>query len=336
MKVTIYDIAREAGVSIATVSQVINGKGKISPKKIKEIIDVMERLNYMPSGIASALAGKNTYTIGLLVPDISNPFFAEIARAIEDQGSHLGYSIMICSTDNKDESVKRYLSLLQQKRVDGIIIGTGIKNHNLWSPILMRSIPIVMLAREVTSFDVQTVIVDDFAGGNIAAKHLMGLGHTRLAVISESMEVSSSRERIRGLKQAMEENGLTFNEQWLKESGSRLVEDGRSLALELLQAKKPPTAIFCLNDLLAIGALQAAKELEISVPSQLSIIGFDNTILASVTDPPLTTIAQPIEMMGKMAVNLLMKQLENKLDAKEDRTVLVPKLVERRSTAVLS
>ncbi len=126
MKATIYDIAREAGVSIATVSQVINGKGKISEERRSEIMSIMKKLNYQPSVIASALTGKKkTYTLGLLVPDISNPFFAEIARAIEDESEQLGYSLIICSTDNRDERVERYLRLLLQKSVDGLIIGTG-------------------------------------------------------------------------------------------------------------------------------------------------------------------------------------------------------------------
>ena len=141
MKATIYDIAREAGVSIATVSQVINGKGKISEKRRAEIMEIMERLHYQPSAIAAALTGKQTYTLGLLVPDISNPYFAELARAVEDRSRQLGYSVVICSTDNKDERVERYLNLLQQKRVDGMMIGTGIDNAEILSPLLQQSHP---------------------------------------------------------------------------------------------------------------------------------------------------------------------------------------------------
>ncbi|MDF2726341.1 MAG: LacI family transcriptional regulator, partial [Paenibacillus sp.] len=125
MKATIYDVAREAGVSIATVSKVINAKGKISQERRREIFAIMERLQYQPSVIASALTGKNTYSLGLLIPDIANPFYGEVARAVEDRGHQLGYSVIICSTDNRDERIEQYISVLKQKRIDGIMIGTG-------------------------------------------------------------------------------------------------------------------------------------------------------------------------------------------------------------------
>jgi LacI family transcriptional regulator len=334
LKATIYDVAREAGVSIAAVSQVINGKGKISEERRSQIILVMERLQYQPSYIAAALTGKKTYTLGLLVPDISNPFFAEIARSVEKQGDKRGYSLVICSTDNKDERLERYLSLLQQKSVDGMIIGTGIKEKEMLDRMIERSVPLVMIAREIPDLDVQTVVVDDFAGGILAARHLLELGHSRMSVLAEHPKVSSSRERIRGFRQALAEAGLKLSEDMVRESGDDLVKDGKCKALELLKNTERPTAIFCCNDLLAIGALQAAKELQVSVPSELSIVGFDNTILASVTDPPLTTIAQPTELMGAIAVDLLIGQLLKEPDVSQ-RTVLSPELVVRQSTAAL-
>jgi DNA-binding LacI/PurR family transcriptional regulator len=334
LKATIYDVAREAGVSIAAVSQVINGKGKISEERRNQIMLVMERLHYQPSYIAAALTGKKTYTLGLLVPDISNPFFAEIARSVENQGDSRGYSLVICSTDNKDERLERYLSLLQQKSVDGMIIGTGIKKKEMLDRMLERSVPIVMIARELPEIDVQTVVVDDFAGGVLAAKHLLGLGHSRMSVLAEAPQVSSSRERIRGFRQALAEAGLELPEERVRESSEDLVKDGKCRAMELLSHKERPTAIFCCNDLLAVGALQAAKQLQIGVPSELSIVGFDNTILASVTDPPLTTVAQPMELMGTIAVDLVIGQL-NKEPAVQQRKVLSPELIIRQSTAAL-
>lgn len=332
MKATIYDVAREAGVSIAAVSQVINGKGKISEERRHEIIRVMERLHYQPSLIASALTGKRTYTIGLLVPDISNPFFAEIARAVEDQGHQLGYSLIICSTENKDERVERYISLLQQKSVDGIVIGTGIDNKETLKPFLDKAIPIMMIAREMPGLDVKTVIVDDYAGGRMAAEHLLALGHRRVAVLAESPRLSSSRERIRGFRQGVERAGGELPDSSVKACGDVLVEEGKRQAAQLLQAAERPSAIFCCNDLLAIGTLQAAKQLGLRVPADLSVVGFDNTILASVTDPPLTTVAQPTEKMGRIAVDQLIGQIA-KEEAGELRTVMQPELIVRNSTA---
>lgn len=331
MKATIYDIAKEAGVSITTVSQVINGKGKISEERRNEIFRIMERLRYQPSVIAAALTGKKTYTLGLIVPDISNPFFAELARAVEDQGHRSGYSLMICSTDNKDDRVQSYLNLLQKKSVDGIIVGTGMDNEQMLNPLVEAGIPIVLIAREMPSFAFHTVIADDWIGGTLVARHLLGLGHVRTAILAENPKVSSSRNRIRGFRQALEEAGLSLPDDGIRHC-DYTVEDGKRQALELLGEVDGPTALFCCNDLLAIGALQAAKERELKVPEQLSVVGFDNTILASVTDPPLTTVAQPIEQMGNIAVDLLMQELSKKPMTKQ-RVVLRPELVVRQSAA---
>ncbi|NQX61629.1 LacI family DNA-binding transcriptional regulator [Paenibacillus qinlingensis] len=333
MKATIYDVAREAGVSIAAVSQVMNGKGKISEERRTEILKVMEKLNYQPSVIASALTGKKTYTLGLLVPDISNPFFAEIARAVEDQGHNLGYSLVICSTDNKDERVERYLNLLQQKSVDGMIIGTGMDNKEMLTPLMERSIPVVMIAREMPDLAVHTVVVDDFVGGTLSAKHLLELGHTRMAILAEHTKVTSSRERVKGFVTTLAEAGIALPEARVRNC-RYTVEDGKREAIELLEkpAAERPTALFCCNDMLAIGALQAAKQLKLRVPEDISVIGFDNTILASVTDPPLTTIAQPIEPMGKQVVDLLILELKKKSQVKQ-RIVMPPELIIRQSTA---
>ncbi|HEX7056694.1 MAG TPA: LacI family DNA-binding transcriptional regulator [Bacilli bacterium] len=331
MKATIYDVAKEAGVSIATVSNAINGKGKISKKRREQIFKIMERLQYQPSMIASALTGKKTFSLGLLIPDISNPFFAEIARAIEDQAHHSGYSVIICSTDNEEERVERYISLLLQKSVDCIIIGTGIENIDTLIQLQNKSIPIAMIAREVSSLSVHTVVTDDFVGGTLAAQHFLTHGHRNLAVLSENLKVSSSRERIRGFKTALLEGGVAFDDSCVVECDHK-IEDGRRGMLELLSNKKHPTAVFCCNDLLAIGALQAIKEKGLRVPEDISIIGFDNTILASVTDPPLTTVAQPMEHMAKLAFNLLIQDLENTESIKQ-RIVLRPELIVRQSTS---
>ena len=331
MKATIYDIAREAGVSIATVSNAINGKGKISQKRRKEILEIMERMHYQPSVIASALMGKKTFTLGLLIPDVSNPFFAEIARAIEDQAHHSGYSVIICSTDNKDERIERYIKLLEQKSVDGIIIGTGIDNLEILKQLLSKSIPVAMIARDVDSLSLHTVITDDFYGGTIAAEHLIGLGHRKLAVLAENLKVSSSRERVRGFKSALLEANIPFDDTNVVACDYK-IEDGKRGAKALLRKGDRPTAIFCCNDMLAIGVLQAAKDEGLQVPGDLSVIGFDNTILSNVVNPPITTVAQPMEYMAKLVFELIVSNLENDLAPKK-RIVLRPELIVRESTA---
>jgi LacI family transcriptional regulator len=327
---TIYDVAKEAGVSIATVSNAINGKGKVSNKKRDEIFEVMKRLKYQPSVIASALMGKKTYTIGLLIPDISNPFFSEIARTVEDLAHSEGFSVIVCSTDNRDERVEKYIRLLEQKNVDGILIGTGVDNADILAQLVEKSFPIVMIARETAGIEVHRVLTDDFKGGAIAAEHLIKKGHRKMAVLSEHFNVSSSCERVRGFRFGLFEAGISLDSKDIHSCEST-IRDGKRAATAILRGADHPTALFCCNDLLAIGALQAAKEEGISVPEQLSILGFDDTILSTVTNPTLTTIAQPMNQMVKLAFDLLIGSLDQTDDIKQ-RIVMQPKLVIREST----
>ena len=329
--ITIYDVAKEAGVSIATVSNAINGKGKVSKKTRDEIFKVMERLQYQPSVIASALMGKKTYTIGLLIPDVSNPFFSEIARFVEDLAHSEGYSVIVCSTDNKDDRVEKYIRLLEQKSVDGILIGTGVENADILTQLAEKSLPIVMIAREAVAMPVHSVLTDDFKGGSLAAEHLLGRGHRRMAVLSESFKVTSSLERVRGFRFALFESGNALDDADILSCDSS-IRDGKRAAAALIHRENRPSAIFCCNDLLAIGALQAAKEAGVRVREQLSIIGFDDTILSTVTNPELTTIAQPMDQMVKLAFDLLIRSAEN-TDGIKQRIVMQPELVVRESTS---
>ncbi|WP_059042570.1 LacI family DNA-binding transcriptional regulator [Paenibacillus rubinfantis] len=328
---TIYDVAKEAGVSIATVSNVINGKGNVGKKKREEIFKVMNRLQYKPSVIASALMGKKTYTLGLLIPDVSNPFFSEIARAVEDMAHEEGYSVIVCSTDNNDERIEKYIKLLEQKSVDGLLIGTGVENANIIAQLSENSVPIVMIARETPDIAVHSVLTDDFKGGSLAAGHLLQLGHENVAILSENAKFSSSKERVRGFRFALFEAGKTLDDERIIACRSA-IQDGKRAAALLLEGPNPPTAIFCCNDMLAIGALQAARECGVRVPEQLSIIGFDNTILSTVTNPSLTTIAQPTDEMAKLAFGLLVSSPDEETDAIRQRIVMQPKLVVREST----
>lgn len=328
---TIYDVAQEAGVSIATVSRVLNNRGKSTKATQALVYGAMERLNYHPSTIASALAGKGTYTLGLLVPDIANPFFAELARTMEDRGNELGYSIMICNTDNDEEKIEAYLSLLLQKRIDGLIIATGVKRRETLQHIRDAGVPGVLIARQEPSLEMHTVAVDDVEGGALAAAHLTELGHSRVAILAEGRTVKSTRERVNGFKQRLLRHGVEFQEAWLKVC-DHTIDDGARKAAELLATEDRPTAIFACNDLLAVGAIQAAKQLGLRVPEDLSVIGFDNTILALVSGPTLTTVAQPLESLGKAAINLIVQELEGEQEPIQ-RVIMSPRLVVRESTA---
>lgn len=333
MKPTIYDIARIAGVSTATVSKVFNNTGRISDRTKQRIMKISEELNYQPNVMASALTGKKTYTIGLLIPDLVNPFFAELSRSIEDHAHELGYNLMICNTDNDMTKELKYIRVLQQKQVDGIIAATGVRNDAILKELVSKRMPITLVARETSVLSAGTVLVDDYTGAYNAISYLHGIGHKRIGVIAENLEVSSSRERVRGYRQAIENAGLIYDDSLVKVSDSS-VEGGKIAGGALLQESKRPTAIFACNELLAIGAMQAARERKIAIPEQLSIIAFDNTILATVTDPPLTTVAQPIKEMGEQVVKLITRDLTDLIVTRAaQRVVLLPELIIRGSTS---
>src|SRR5699024_5518343 len=298
MKVTIYDVAEKADVSIATVSKVINNTGRISETTRKKVKHAMEELDYQPNMIASALMGKQTKTIGLLIPDIVNPFFAELARSIEDRGNELGYNIVICNTDYESEKEEKYLSLLIQKRVDGFILASGFEKLDKVKELMKKNIPIVIVARDLPMFSVNTVALDDFMGGYFAANHLIELGHTNIGIVAR--DLWSNRERLKGFNHSLKEHNLTLNKAFEFINEVDNIEAGRKMGKVYLSDKKHrPTAIFACNDLIAAGVIRVAKEHHLEVPKDLSIVGFDNTSIASIIESGLTTVAQPIKGMGK-------------------------------------
>ncbi|MED4599309.1 LacI family DNA-binding transcriptional regulator [Paenibacillus validus] len=331
MGINIFDIAKEAEVSIATVSKVVNNTGRISDKTRKKVLEIIEKHNYTPNSLATALTGKFSYTLGLIIPNLANPFFGEIAKSVEDRARELGFSVMICSTDYDADREASYFTLLQKKRVDGVIILSGFEDQQTITRNLVKpNMPVALIARDIPTISINSVSIDDFVGGYEAAKHLIGLGHRRMGLIVEN--IRCAKERVRGFNQALEEHDLQLDES-LVLLGEATVPNGKKLALQLLSGDEPPTAIFATNDLLAIGTIQAANEHGLKVPQDVSVIGFDNTMLATITDPPLTTIAQPMEQMGRQIVDLLVQELKGDVTHKQ-RIVLLPELVVRKSTGL--
>jgi DNA-binding LacI/PurR family transcriptional regulator len=337
LKPTIYDVAKKADVSISTVSKVLNGTGSISEKTKKRIWKVIDELQFQPS-IASSVK-KAMKTIGLLIPDISNPFMAEVTRAIEDNGRKKGFNVIICSTDNDSTKEDEYISMLKQKYVDGMIVATGLKNSRAIQQLIESDIPVVMLSRDVPNLPIHIVMVDDFQGGYEAGVYLARLGHRKIAMIVENINIPSIKNRVKGFKEGLKASGLSSDDLTILYSSLDLDESGQ-VCLNLLENQENrPTAIFVSTELLAFGVFHAARALKIQIPSELSIVGFDNSILAKLSDPPLTTIAQPIEEMGAKAVELLVDEITNKKERSNkvmQRVVMSPLLIVRDSTAPIS
>jgi len=330
---TIYDVAKAAGVSIATVSRVLNGYPFVAEKTREKVLRAMQELNYSPNLLAAALMKKNTYTVGLLIPDISNPFFAEITRGVEDAANKFGFNIIICNTDNDPEKETKYVNLLLQKSVDGLIFATSeIANQNILM-LKERQFPLVLIAREVEGIEVDVVLADNFQGAYEGVKYLISLGHRRIAFLGESLNIKSTRERQAGYEKALQEAGIPVEAELIV-TGLKSLEEAYH-RMRLFYPKARPTAIFAANDVLAIGAIRALKELGLSIPRDVSVLGFDDTVFASIAEPPLSSVAQPMRQMGKMAMTRLISRIRNK-EEKCRRIVLPTKLIIRTSTGFYS
>ena len=308
MPVTIYDVAREAGVSLATVSRVINNSPYVKESTRRRVQETMERLGYEPNLVASALMTKRTRLLALLVPDISNPFFAEVAWGVEDAAAAQNYNCVICNVGDDTRKQAGYVSVLRRKGIDGIIFATAAHDDRLVLGLSKGRYPITLMARDVPSAEVNRVLTDDQKGAFLAAEHLLRLGHRRLAMISEPARIHSSAERQRGFAAALKQAGLTPT---VVEADGSDIQAGLRASQALLAMHPRPTAVFCANDMLAIGVLQAAAAAGVRVPSELSVVGFDGTPLAQIASPPLTTVVQPMREMGRVAVQLLIESLQN-------------------------
>src|SRR5699024_1511765 len=324
---TIYDVAKAAGVSISTVSKVMNDTGSISKQTKTKVKETIQALDYHP--IATSAVKKRIKTIGLLLPSIADPFSAEIARKIEDYGRKKGFSLIISSTDNNLKKEREYIDILKKKYVDGIIIATGLKNSEAQKELFNQQMPIVLLSREIPSLAMNTVLVNDFLGAYEATSYLIKLGHRKIAMITEDIYFSNIQSRLDGYKRALYDAGITYEEKWIS-TGNESFNDAANAASYLLENEKSLTAIFASTEPLAIGAMQGVRRHNLQIPEDISIVGFDNSILAQMSYPPLTTVAQPIDEMAQKVIELLVNSLEKENDVTQ-RVVLAPKLTVRSS-----
>ena len=327
---TIREVAEIAGVSYATVSHVINNTRLVSPETRERVLAAMDALNYRPNALARSLRQGKTNTIGLVLPDSANPFFAEISRGIEDEAFKKGYSVFLCNTELDTKRELFYVDVLSKKQVDGIIFVAAGDQADSLDFLLQRNMPVVMIDRNVPNVEGDAVLTDHQLGGYLATRHLLELGHTQIACIAGPSSITPSAERIIGYRKALEEAGLPFEEN-LVIRGDYHAQSGMDITNSLLKMNPRPTAIFALNDLMALGALRAAAEAGYSVPKDLAVVGYDDLEIARFTNPPLTTIAQPKKEIGAQAINLLVDRMARK-SRPPSRLVLAPELIVRRST----
>lgn len=334
LKVTIKDIAKEADVSITTVSRVLNNKPDVSPETKKKIQEVIDKLGYNPNTIARGLVLNKTYTIGLIIPDISNPFFPEVAHGIEHKARELGYSVIFYNTNNDRKAEKYAIELMKSKRVDGIILSLSIENEKELDKLAEEKFPIVELDRKVPDSHFPTVTIDNVKSAYQATRHLVELGHTRIAHITGDLGTQTGLDRLAGFKKVIEEFHLEVRDSWIQE-GNYSREAGYRKMKYLLGLWEKPTAVFAANDLIAIGAYQAVIEEDLKIPDDISIIGLDDIDMASIVRPGLTTMRFPKHELGQKAAEILIKEIENPNLERND-VILDTELVVRGSTKELN
>jgi LacI family transcriptional regulator, galactose operon repressor len=329
---TIKDVARAAGVSITTVSHVINDTRFVSDELRERVQAAMEELGYRPNILARSLRRGETKTIGLVVPDNSNPFFAEMARTVEDLGFATGYSVILCNSDDNLAKEAAYLEVLITKQVDGVVfIASGSSQEHLVE-LSQQGIPYVVVDREIDGAWADIVLVNNELGGYVATRHLIKLGHRRIACITGPSQLTPSADRVRGYRRALREFQIAEDEE-LVVPGDFRAQGGEAALERLLAVSPPPSAVLACNDMMAIGVLRAARKAGLHVPDDLSVVGFDDIPLASAVSPALTTVAQPITELASHSVQILLARMQNSEEGQpRQRIVLDPRLIVRDSS----
>lgn len=335
--ITIKEVAEKAGVSQATVGRVIGGYGSVSPKTKEKVISTIKSLNYVPNAIAQSMKSKNTKTIGVVIGDVANPYFSELLHSIERVASREGYSVIISNTGEIIDQEIKALRTLISKRVDGVIIATTQRSDVALDPTIKPlytgSVPMVYVDREIFSINELCVKSDHFGGAFNATNYLISRGHKKIGIIA-GIHASTMYQRIDAYKKALEVNGIEYNPDYIRFGENASVQEGANFAKDLLK-NTDITAIISLNDLLTMGTLIALCEMEVRVPDEKSLIGWDDFPLASVFSPPVTVITQDVMRIGELATEKLLQGIKSNTIGQsadgEKRITLSTQLIERES-----
>ncbi|MGO2508150.1 MAG: HTH-type transcriptional repressor PurR [Vibrio hibernica] len=332
---TIKDVARIAGVSTTTVSHVINKTRFVAEATQERVMAAVTELNYAPSAVARSLKCNTTNTIGMLVTQSTNPFFAEVVEGVESYCYRQGYTLILCNTGGLVEKQRDYIRMLAGKRVDGLLVMCSDLDDEL--RIMLDGhpdIPKVVMDWGPETSKADKIIDNSEEGGYLATRYLINNGHTDIACLSGHFEKMACKERISGCKRALTESGLTLPDDWLLE-GNFECDTAVIAADKILAMDKKPSAVFCFNDIMALGLMSRLQENGMKIPEDISIIGYDNIDLSAYFSPPLTTIHQPKRRVGKTAVEILLERIKDKDHAKQVFEMF-PELVERSTVKKLN
>ena len=332
---TIKDVAKMAGVSTTTVSHVINETRYVAEETKQAVLQAIQQLHYSPSAVARSLKVNTTKSIGMMVTTSAAPYFAEIVHAVEDHCYRQGYSLFLCNTQNEPEKIQNHLEMLAKKRVDGVLVMCSEYTSDSLD-VLKNFIDLPMVVMDWGPENSNTDVIQDnsFTGGYLATRYLIDNGHKDIGIIAGELTKTTAKTRYQGFVKALEEAGLNVNEQWVTE-GYFEPEDGYECMNKILAQPKHPTAVFCCNDVMALGAICAITEKGLKVPEDISIIGYDNIHSSRFYSPPLTTVHQSKSRLGAKAVSLLFERINEKSGQREI-IEMQPELVVRQSVKTLA
>jgi LacI family transcriptional regulator len=329
MSVSLRDVAKAAKVSVGTVSNVLNRPTVVAPETLARVQATIKELGFVPNGFARHLRSGNSRTLGLIVPDVANPFFTEVARGVEDAASKRDYAVFLCNSDESATKEDRYVSVLIQQQVRGVLITPADMKADRLEVMRERGIAVTLLDREIKGRKQCSVSVDDVHGGQIAIEYLAGLGHSHIAWVCGPESIPQVADRGAGVAKAAKVASAKI--ETVRVSLMNAAQ-GEEAAKKILKLDKMPTAIFCANDLLALGVMRVLQANKIRIPDQISVLGYDNIEFAPSAAIPLSSIAQPSYQMGVTAADLLLNECEDGDSHEHQQIRFQPQLVERAST----
>lgn len=329
---TVNDIAIKAGVSPSSVSRVLTGRGYASESTRRRVLEAARELGYMPNRVAQSLRAKQTRTLGLIIADVENSFYSQIAKAVEAVAKDAGYHVVLCNTSDDPSEERHYLDLLSGLQVDGICITPTSGNRATLERLLARNLPIVQLDRRLDNLSADSVLVDNAAGAYQAVRHLLDHGHRRIGILAGSVQVTTGQQRLRGYQRALAEDAVPVDPGLIR-SGSFRRDIAADAVRDLLNTSPQPTAIFAANNVLAEVCMVALHERGIRVPEDVSVVAFDDELWMRMIHRPLTTVSQPTVDMARIAATHLLRRLTERAWTDPVSIVLAPTLQIRGSVA---
>ncbi|MDD5468784.1 MAG: LacI family DNA-binding transcriptional regulator [Anaerolineales bacterium] len=310
MKVTIKDVAKHAGVSPATAARVVGGYGYVAEETRRKVQEAVRVLGYRPNTIARSMVTKSTRTIGVVITDITNPFFAQLVRSIEEVAWQRGYTLILANTDEDSQREQAVLNALLEKRVDAfILVPASSQSLPHLHDLVRQEAPVVLVDRAVEGLAVDMVMVDNEAGAYQAVRHLIDLGHRRIGIVLDKLDITTNKERLKGYRRALQESGLSAEAVPIQ-SCHYTSQSAYQVVNRMLGEPGQPTALFTANNFMTIGALKAVQEAGLRVPEDIALVGFDDLEWTQLNAPQLTIVAQPVTQMGEIAAQIIISRLQ--------------------------